>query len=137
MYRARLLPGQHTHHLRRTRSWIVASCPSLICHLVSIFFPMLLTTTSALTREHTLLRLLGRDGKGGLDEPLVVVDLEVLAAHEVALALLVGQVAAHLVAVLLGLEGGDEVDAGPHLLAGELAGETRGVVSGGGNVVLM
>lgn len=69
-----------------------------------------------------LLRLLGRNSKGRLDEAVAVVHLEVLTAHELALAGLVGQVAADLVAVLLGLQDGDEVDAGPHLLAGEFAG---------------
>lgn len=49
-----------------------------------------------------------------------MVDLRVLAAKELALAGLVGKVTTDLVAVLLGLEHGDEVDARPHLLSGEL-----------------
>lgn len=49
-----------------------------------------------------------------------MVDLGVVA-QQLLLALLVGQVSSHLVAVLFGLEEGNEVDAGPHLFTGELA----------------
>lgn len=51
--------------------------------------------------------------------PVRVVDLLVLA-QELLLPRPVGVVPAHLVAVLLGLEEGREVDASPHLFAGEL-----------------
>lgn len=112
-----------THPLNTEAGW---ASGAVFCHLVSSISHLApITTLSA----SLLLRLLGRDGKGWLDEPLIVVDLEVVAAHELPLALLVGQVAADLVAVLLGLEGGDQVDAGPHLLAGELAAEGIEMVS--------
>lgn len=55
----------------------------------------------------------------GENAPVAVVDLEVVA-QQLLLALLVGEVAAHEVAVLLGLQEGDQVDAGPHLLTAEL-----------------
>lgn len=73
-----------------------------------------------LTRSPLLLRPPRRDGKRRLDESVRVIDLDVLAAgQQRPLTRLVGQVAPDLVAVLLGLERGDQVDAGPHLLAGE------------------
>lgn len=49
-----------------------------------------------------------------------MVDLGVVT-QQLLLALLVGQVSSHLVAVLFGLEEGDEVDASPHLFTGKLA----------------
>lgn len=52
--------------------------------------------------------------------PVAVVDLCVLA-QQLLLALLVGPESSHLVAVLFGLEEGNQVDASPHLLAGKLA----------------
>ena len=73
------------------------------------------------TSNPPLLRHLARrDGIRRPDIPVPVVDLEVLP-HELPLPRLVGQVSPDLVAVLLGLQQGDEVDAGPHLLAGVLA----------------
>lgn len=56
--------------------------------------------------------------------PIRVVHLEVLARQRL-LARLVRQVAAHEVAVLFGLEERDEVDAAPHLFAGEFAGHHK------------
>lgn len=50
-----------------------------------------------------------------------MINLGVLA-HQLLLARLVGQVAADLVAVLLGLEQRDQVDAAPHLFAGKFTG---------------
>lgn len=50
-----------------------------------------------------------------------VVNLDSLVAQQLLLALDVGQVAADEIAVLFGLEGGDEVDAGPHFFAGEFS----------------
>lgn len=61
-----------------------------------------------------------RGGEGRPHEAVGVVDLGVLA-QQLLLALLVGEVAANLVAVLLGLQDGEEVDARPRLLAGVLA----------------
>jgi hypothetical protein len=52
--------------------------------------------------------------------PVVVVDL-CLRAHKLLLARLLGPVSADQIAVLLGLEHGNEVDARPHLLARKLA----------------
>lgn len=69
------------------------------------------------------LRRASRHGKAlewELDVPVVVVNLHVLA-KELLLPLLVREVPAHLVAVLLGLEDGEEVDPRPVLLAGVLA----------------
>jgi hypothetical protein len=53
--------------------------------------------------------------------PVVVVDL-CLRTKELLLTRLLGPVSPHQVAVLLGLQHGDQVDARPHLLARELAG---------------
>ena len=53
------------------------------------------------------------------DEAVGVVDF-LLAAQELLLASLVGQMAADLVAVLLGLQEGGQVQARPNLLTGEL-----------------
>lgn len=53
------------------------------------------------------------------DVPVVVVDL-CLCAHQLLLARLLGPVPADQIAVLLGLEHGNEVDARPHLLARKL-----------------
>lgn len=59
-----------------------------------------------------------------------MVNLDTLVTKQLLLALDVGQVATDEIAVLLGLEGGDQVDAGPHLFAGEFSvGEGRGWVS--------
>lgn len=44
-----------------------------------------------------------------------------LTTEQFPLAGLVGEVAAHLVAVFFCLQHGDQVDAGPHLFAGEFA----------------
>lgn len=44
-------------------------------------------------------------------------------AHQLLLPRLVGQVPPHLVTVLFRLQERNQVDAGPHLLAGELAVE--------------
>jgi len=52
--------------------------------------------------------------------PVVVVDL-CLRAHQLLLARLLGPVSADQIAVLLGLEHGNEVDTRPHLLARKLA----------------
>jgi hypothetical protein len=60
--------------------------------------------------------------------PVRVVDLGVVA-HQLLLARLVGQIPAHLVAVLLGLQKRDEVDAGPDLLAAQLAVGEKGDMS--------
>lgn len=57
---------------------------------------------------------------------VVVVDLGVLA-RKLLLALLVGKVSTDLIAVLLGLQQRNQVDARPHLLAGQLA--THALVS--------
>ena len=54
------------------------------------------------------------------DVPVVVVDL-CLCAHQLLLARLLGPVSADQIAVLLGLEHGNEVDTRPHLLARKLA----------------
>ena len=54
------------------------------------------------------------------DIPIRVVDLEVLA-EKLLLARLVGQMSSYEITVFLGLEGRDEVDAAPHLFAGEFA----------------
>lgn len=51
--------------------------------------------------------------------PLRVVDLGVLA-KQLLLAALVGPEASDLVSVFLGLQERNQVDAGPHLFAGEL-----------------
>lgn len=59
---------------------------------------------------------------------VVVVHLGVLA-RKLLLALLVGKVSADLVAVLLGLQQRNQVDARPHLLAGQLATNTHVLVS--------
>ncbi|KAI0845379.1 hypothetical protein F5Y00DRAFT_246443 [Daldinia vernicosa] len=48
-----------------------------------------------------------------------IINLHILA-QQLLLARLVGEVSAHEVAVFLGLEQGDQVDARPHLFAGEL-----------------
>lgn len=57
----------------------------------------------------------------GKYSPVGMVDLDVLA-QQFLLAGLLGQVAPDLIAVLFGLEEGDQVDAAPHLLAGEFTG---------------
>jgi hypothetical protein len=59
---------------------------------------------------------------GRKDVLVGVVHLDVVA-EELLLALLVGPVAANLVAVLFGLEKRDEVDARPHLFTSKLAEE--------------
>ena len=51
--------------------------------------------------------------------PIAMVDLGIVA-QELLLTLLVGPVSTDLVAVLLSLQEGDEVDASPHLLTGKL-----------------
>ena len=53
--------------------------------------------------------------------PVVVVDL-CLRAQKLLLTRLLGPVPSDQIAVLLGLQHGDQVDARPHLLARELAG---------------
>ena len=63
--------------------------------------------------------------EGERNAPVRVIHLDVLA-EQFLLARLVGQVAADVVAVLFGLEERDQVDAGPHLFAGEFA--RRGVL---------
>lgn len=56
--------------------------------------------------------------------PVAVVHLG-LGTQKLLLAGLVGQHPADLVAVLLGLQQGDQVDARPHLLSCQFAGEGR------------
>ena len=58
-----------------------------------------------------------------------MVNLEALVAEQLLLALDVGQVAADEIAVLFGLESRDQVDARPHLFAGEFSVGGGGVVS--------
>lgn len=59
-----------------------------------------------------------RDSKCRRCPPITVVHAGIIAQKGL-FARLVGQVATDLVAVFFGLEGGDEVDASPHFLAGE------------------
>lgn len=61
-----------------------------------------------------------RRGRWQNNMPLVIVHLGVLA-HQLLLPLLVGPVPSDLVAVFFGLQEGDQVDASPHLLTGQLA----------------
>ena len=65
----------------------------------------------------------------GENAPVRVIHLDVLA-EQFLLARLVGQVAADVIAVLFGLEERDQVDAGPHLFAGEFAKEGISMVGG-------
>lgn len=70
-----------------------------------------------------------RHGKRRPDKPIRVVNAGILA-KQLLLASLVGIPPTHLVAVLLGLEEGDEMDTRPHLLAGQFAGKVeRNMVS--------
>jgi hypothetical protein len=62
-----------------------------------------------------------KEGKRRRSVPIRVVNSHVFP-QKLLLSRLVRQVPPDLVAVLLGLEERDEVDARPHLLAGELAG---------------
>ena len=59
-------------------------------------------------------------GRMNFNTPVAVVDLG-LCAEQLLLASLVGQVTTDLVAVFLGLQHGDQVNTGPHLLTCELA----------------
>ena len=56
-----------------------------------------------------------------------MVDLCVLA-QQLLLALLVSKVSTDLVTVFLGLQEGNQVDASPHLLTGEFAGNLLAIV---------
>ena len=63
----------------------------------------------------------GRDSVRRPHVSIGVIHLGILT-EQLLLAGLVSQVSSDEIAVLLGLQEGDQVDAGPHLLAGQLAG---------------
>lgn len=63
----------------------------------------------------------GSNCKSRTDISVRVVSLDGLVSEQLLLALDVSQVATDEIAVLFGLEGGDQVDAGPHLLTREFS----------------
>lgn len=63
----------------------------------------------------------GSNCESRTDISVRVISLDGLVSEQFLLALDVGQVATDKITVFFGLEGGDQVDAGPHLLAGEFS----------------